>query len=118
MAKSKEPPLRNACFVLILYFAPVWAVQAQNDAPLPVYDIQSYCNKLASMEGDDDFVRDDCLSQEHDCLGKLQSGWPKIPGKMRTDCREMTESYEASYTTLYYCLVSEIEAEGGTFPDP
>lgn len=83
-----------------------------------MYNFQSYCDKLASMEGDDGFVREDCLSQEREYRGLIQSGWQEVPPEISKNCREMTEAYEASYTALYYCVLSEIEAEGGVFPAP
>ena len=101
---------------MILFFAPLWAAWAQDDAALPAYDVAAYCDKLAAAQGEDDFVRDDCLAQEQECIDKLMSAWPEIPGTMRSMCHDMAQSDGASYTSLYYCLVAEYEEEQGYWP--
>lgn len=102
--------------VLILFLSPLWGAWAQDDAVLPAYDVAAYCDRLATAQGEDDFVRDDCLAQEQECIDKLKSGWSGIPETMRSMCHGMAQSDGASYTSLYYCIVAEFEAEQGYSP--
>ena len=102
--------------LLVLCLAPVWAAHAQDDATLPIYDVSAYCERLAQAEGDDGFIREDCLEQEQRCHDKLVSAWSSIPDRMRATCEEMARSEGSSYTTLYYCLVAEYEGAQGYSP--
>lgn len=102
--------------VLILILAPLWAAWAQDDAVLPAYDVAAYCDRLAGAQGEGNFVRDDCLAQEQECIDKLKSAWSGIPAPMRSMCHDTAEAEGSSYTQLYYCLVAEYEAEQGYAP--
>ena len=59
---------------------------------MPSFDVTAYCYRLAQAHGEDNFVRDECLAQEQECIGKLLSTWPQIPAPMQSMCPDMAQS--------------------------
>lgn len=78
---------------------------------IPVYDVNSYCEEVASVGGSSSqSVKRGCFQMEQSAYDEVKEVWHSVPDETRSYCDEVASIGGGSYSTLNGCIAMESRA--------
>lgn len=80
---------------------------AQN---VPRYDVEKYCQRVASAVGGSAQIENACISQEQEAYDGLKSSWASVAAKTQAYCDKVARAVGGTYQIMATCIEQESSA--------
>ena len=88
---------------------------AAQDAEIPRFDVEGYCQRMKELSGGSEEARARCIRSNQQSYDALKPRWAELPEDVRNYCARMGEMGGGDYGFVARCVDSELQA-GATAP--